>query len=102
MFLRITFTNFDLNTQPGFWEGEFLDAFGKKHVIIDKIPIIFEKYDEKNFPQEGFLIPGEIIERKGNRVLFSLCEPFYITSKEGETDFYVFEDQLNDKPLLLR
>ncbi len=101
MFLKIKFTNFDFEWQPGFWEGEFFDAFGKRHVIIDKIPIIFENFDEKNLPREGFLIPGKIKEIKDERVLFSTEDPYYITSKEGQTEFVVFKNQLNDKKLLL-
>ena len=104
MFLRIKFTSFNLEWQPGFWEGEFLDAFGKKHIIMNKIPMIFEdfNFDEEKLPQEGFFIPGEIKEIKENFVLFSTLNPYEIESKAGETEFYVFKNQLNDKALLLK
>lgn len=102
MYLKIEFIEFDLYEQPGYFKGVFFDAFGKKHIISDKIPVIFETLNESNLPKEGFFVPGEIETITGNLAVFNTSNPYGIETEDGETTFWVFLKQLQDRQTLIR
>ncbi len=101
MFLKFDISYLDLKSQPGFFEGFFYDAFGNKHIICDKIPIIFNKViiEENEVPKKGYFISGSIKEIKDKMILFKLDYPLETT--EDKNTFYVLKEQLRNKFTIL-
>jgi SnoaL-like domain len=97
--IKVKFTKFIDDWQPGWVEFEFLDAFGKLHIFNEKVPIVTAEYLDENsvYPQDGN-VACEIIERKnvdGREIVkvdtdkYSLLETI-----KGETVFEIFVEQL--------
>lgn len=62
-----------------------------------KIPVLFSAdIALPKLSDEGFYIPGFILSKTGNNIVFSTLEPFGISSENGETTFVVSEDQVRE------
>jgi hypothetical protein len=55
----------DYNAPPGWVECHFIDAWGKEHTFIEKVPVVTADYLDENsdYPQSGHL-GCEIIEER--------------------------------------
>ncbi len=98
----ISITSFIDDHQPGFVECIFYDAFGKEHIVVDKVPIVTDKYLDANseYPQDG-VIACEIVKKwedANGKTVFtvSIAKPWGVATIEGLTEFKLFEEQLTD------
>jgi uncharacterized protein YodC (DUF2158 family) len=98
--LKILITSFIDDHQPGFVECKFFDAYGKEHIVQDKVPIVTEKDLDVNseYPQDG-VIACEILkvwhDSKGQKILtVNTSKPWGVDTIHGLTEFDVFEEQL--------
>jgi hypothetical protein len=98
--LKIKITNFISGDQPGFVECKFSDAWGKKHIVQDKVPIVTEKHLDADsyYPQDGFIACELLKERKDQdgRKIFTITteRPWAVDTIDGLMEFDVTEDQL--------
>ncbi|MCS3798758.1 hypothetical protein [Niastella sp. OAS944] len=55
--IKISINKFISDHQPGFVECSFTDAWGKLHIVEEKVPIVTDKDLNANshYPQEGFI-----------------------------------------------
>ena len=90
----------DASIYPGIAECEFMDAEGRIHTLVDKVPIFSER-SVKEFK----LLPHEAVARceivamwhdaHGRELArVSTAHPDHIESTEGLSDFVVFATQL--------
>jgi hypothetical protein len=98
--IKISITSFIDSYQPGFVECKFYDAFGKQHVVQDKVPIVTDKYLDENseYPQDGVIaceIANEWTDVKGRKIFtVDTSKPWGVDTIDGITIFDLFEDQL--------
>ncbi len=96
----ISITRYTSDDQPGFVEGEFYDAWGKKHTFEEKVPYVSAAYlsADSEYP-----VPGEIdceVLREWTDdniraiVRVTTGKPIEIESKEGIAEFDVLKEQL--------
>ena len=90
----------DYDYYPGWVECEFFDATGRRHQIVDKIPIFTEKLLE---PEDSYAQPGivqcNIISQfrdEENRELAKIV--IEVESTEEITEFTVLSEQLQHNP----
>lgn len=83
--------------------GEFTDAQGTHHTIVDKVPVIAmaNLWSDSSYPQPG-IAACEILEQsqdaQGRRFLrITIDKPWGIETVNGETQFVVFDAQVTDK-----
>jgi len=88
------------DSQPGWVECTFQDAWGRERIFTDKLPIFTEAYldEQSNYPQPGF-IACEIIRTWRDdigRELISIdtSRPWGIEANDGETQFDVLAEQV--------
>ena len=99
--ISVEITRFVDDHQPGWVECNLVDAQGKKHLFIEKAPVVsLEDLDAgSSYPRVG-IIGCEVIERKrvdGRDVVKIKTEkPWGIESVEGQASFDVLSDQLVD------
>ena len=97
--IKAKITKFTDDSQPGWVQCEFTDAFEKLHIFNEKVPIVTTEYFDENsiYPQDG-IIGCEIIERKNvdNREIIKISTelPWGIESKSDETIFEILPNQL--------
>lgn len=98
--IKILITSFIDDHQPGFVECKFYDAYGKEHIVQDKVPIVTEKDLDANseYPQDG-IVACEILkvryDPKGQKILtVDTSKPWAVDTIYGLTEFDVFEEQL--------
>jgi len=95
--LKIKIVRFVDENQPGWVEGEFCDAQGQCHKVIDKIPVIADTdlWADSEYPASGS-IGCEILERfrdEGGQELARITTRG-IESTAGLTEFTVFANLL--------
>jgi|SRR5260221_1631994 len=80
---------------PGWVECEFVDSEGRRHVIIEKVPMVTLKDLDSNseYPTSG-IVRCEVLERYQNErgqelVHVSTAMPWSIESTEGVSEFTV-------------
>lgn len=97
--IKVKITKFIDDSQPGWVECEFTDAFGKLHIFKEKVPIVTPEYLDENsiYPQNGIIV-CEIIERKsadGVEIVKVDTDKYsLLDSMNGETVFEVSQEQL--------
>jgi len=103
-YLLIQIVRFVDEHQPGFVAGEFTDAQGRRHTIIDKVPVIglTDLWSDSNYPQPG-VAKCEILARlqdgEGHKLSrITIDKPWSLESAEGRIEFVVFDSQLTDAP----
>jgi hypothetical protein len=100
--IKIKITSFIDNHQPGFVECKFCDAFNKEHTVIDKVPIVTEKYLDANseYPQDGVIACKILRESKdmNGKTIFTVNtgKPDGVETLEGLTEFDLYEEQLTE------
>ena len=72
--IKISVISFIDNHQPGYVECIFCDAYGKEHVVQDKVPVVTKKDLDPNseYPQEG-AIAWEIVKEWHQRRCLQRC-----------------------------
>lgn len=80
--------------QPYWVECELTDAYGVKHLIHEKLPVVTQYYnDDVDLPIDG-LVYCEIVKWENDRVTINTENPIGIESVNGETVFTVLESQI--------
>lgn len=88
------------NDQPGFVECAFKDAWGKEHIVHEKVPIVTDKdlHFDSNYPQDAVLnceVIKEIEDKDGRKIiLVTTAKPWGIETIEGLEEFELLEDQI--------
>ncbi len=101
-YLLIEIVRFVDEHQPGFVAGEFTDAQGCRHTVIDKVPVIglTDLWSDSNYPQPG--VAGcEVLERlqdgEGRKLSrITIDKPWRLESVDGQIEFVVLDSQLTD------
>jgi hypothetical protein len=93
--LEIKIIRFVDDSFPGWVECEFADAEGRRHSIIEKVPVVTtEVLDaDSDYPKRGS-VGCEILKRYQNEkgqelVCISTRKPWYIETTEGASEFTV-------------
>lgn len=98
--LAVEISRFVDEQQPGFVECSLLDADGKKHLFIEKVPVVSLEDLRANteYPKPGVVAcetQDEWIDALGRtKVRVSTELPWHVESTEGETVFVVWAEQL--------
>lgn len=99
--VKVEITRFVDDGQPGWVECKLVDAYGREHLFLEKVPVVsLEDLDGSSaYPLPG-LIGCEVIERKlidgVEIVTINSAMPWSIESVDGEEVFCVRSDQLKD------
>jgi len=98
--IKVTIERFTQEWQPGWVECRFDDAVGNSHVFEEKVPVVTEEDldSQSEYPRPG-IIGCELLATRvapdGREVVVVDTErPWGIESKNGETRFEVFRDQI--------
>jgi hypothetical protein len=95
--LRVEIVAFVDESFPGFVRCAFVDADGKRHTFIEKVPVVTtqELWRDSTYPQPG-IVPCEGVEKvqDGSLVRVSLGVGDSMDSPGYSADFIVFESQL--------
>jgi len=98
-YLRVKVDKIVYDEQPGFIYFTFKDIYYRQWTIVEKIPVLFSTYESlPDLADEGFYIPGRILSRNEDNIVFSTLEPYGICSDNGETIFVVSKDQVIVEP----
>ena len=98
--IRALITRFVDSDQPGWVECEFVDAFGRKWIFREKVPVVTNEYlcEDSSYPCPGFIagqIVGEKTDATGRRVLTVDTEqPWGVEAITGEHRFDVLPEQV--------
>lgn len=97
VFLQVRVNKIIYNEQPGLLYCTFKDVDLRQWTIVEKIPVLFSAaISLPNLEEEGFYIPGHILSKNGDNIVFSTLEPYGICSENGETTFVVNKDQISE------
>lgn len=98
--LAVQIVKFVDDTQPGVLACEFSDASGRRHTLIDKIPIFTLENlgPSSKYPQDG-LVRCELLSRwrdhDGRELLrITIARPDDVESTDGLSEFVVFSSQV--------
>jgi hypothetical protein len=90
--------------QPGWVECEFVDAEGRRHIIVEKVPVLTSKDlgADSKYPTLGS-VPCEILRRYQDEAgqelaRVSTARPANIATKEGLSEFTVFATFVTSVP----
>jgi hypothetical protein len=102
--LAVEIVRFVDEHQPGWVASEFMDAEGRRHTIVDKVPVLsIEQLDAASkYPQPGF-VACEVLNRwdddRGRKMVrISTAKPFDIGSTEELSEFVVLSTQVSVSP----
>ncbi len=100
--LKVKITEFADNSQPGFVNCTFTDAFGKEYKIFEKVPVITDEYLDENsaYPRNG-IVSCIILDQNPDKtntdiVKINIAEPLHISTVNDEAIFFVSKNQLTD------
>lgn len=100
--IKVSIDKFISAHQPGFVECSFTDAWGKQHIVEEKVPVVIAKDLDANshYPQEGG-IDCEILKKwedKDGRIIFTVdtVKPWDIDTIEGVQRFDLLGGQIED------
>ena len=103
--LRVDIVRFVDDRFPGFVECLFTDAYGRDHLLIEKVPMLTEKvlWVDSQYPQSGHL-RCQILSRSKNiageaLVGITIALPDGLETLDGVSEFTIFESQLCRFPL---
>lgn len=98
--VKVRIDKFIRDDQPGFVECSFADAWGRQHIVQEKVPIVTDKYLDANssYPQEG-IIACKVIKKwkdKDGRSIFTVDteKPWGVDTIEGLTQFDLLDQQI--------
>jgi hypothetical protein len=99
--IKVRIDKFISNDQPGFVECSFTDAWGKQHIVHEKVPVVTIKNLNANsiYPQEG-IIACQVIkewEDKDGRLIITVdtASPWDIDTTEGLKQFDLLALQID-------
>ena len=98
---KISINQFIDDHQPGWVECSFFDAFGKAHIVRDKVPVFtVEPLDSNSeYPKEG-VVGCEIIKEwkhKNEQTVYTVRSDVWgVETMEGLTEFDLFAAQLTE------
>lgn len=102
-FLRLQIVRFVDEAFPGFVAGEFSDASGTTHTVIDKVPGLArgDLWSDSRYPQPGVaacvvLKYWEDAE-KGPLALITLARPWGLADTNDEAEFVVLQSQIAEE-----
>jgi hypothetical protein len=89
--------------QPGFVECSLVDALGRKHLIVEKIPIVTTEniWTDSQYPKQGAIACQ--VEREwraeDGRLLAQVSTelPWHVESTSGESSFVVLASQVRSQ-----
>jgi hypothetical protein len=98
--ISVSITKFVDEHQPGFVECVLIDALGRKHHIIEKVPVVSnaDLWSNSEYPQPGFVacnveaVWKDVDGRSLARV--NTAQPWSVESTEGATIFVVLASQV--------
>lgn len=99
--VKVEITRLMDDAQPGWVECKLIDAYGREHRFVEKVPVVsLEDLDASSaYPRPGS-IDCEVIERRfidgAEIVTINSAMPWAIESVDGEEVFCVRSDQLKD------
>jgi hypothetical protein len=103
--LTVQIVRFVDDHQPGWVECEFVDAGGRKHAFVDKVPgFSRDSLDETSaYPQPGGVaceVLAQWPDSLGRQLVrITTARPFHIESTEGQSEFVVLAAQLSTPTL---
>jgi hypothetical protein len=98
--IKVSIDRFTDASQPGWVECTLVDAAGRRHVFVEKVPIVTAEdlWADSAYPREGFIactVMGVDRAADGREIVSVETEqPLGIESTTGEVRFQVFRDQL--------
>jgi hypothetical protein len=97
--LKVTILEFVDPRFPGWVAAEFVDAEGRTHRIVDKVPLFTERMldAESRYPQEGStecIVVGRWRDVQGRDVLKIRC----LASSNGDEEYIVLGSHLVGAP----
>ncbi len=98
--LEVQIDRFVDEYQPGIVECSLIDGHGKKHLFIEKLPIVTDAdlWSDSLYPAPGAIaceIKREFEDPNGQTLLEVSTElPWHVESTEGETRFVVRASQV--------
>jgi hypothetical protein len=101
--VSIQITRFVDPGQPGFVECVLIDAHGKSHAFIEKVPVVthLDLWSDSTYPVADFIaceIEAELVDSSGRALARINTErPWGMESSTGETHFVVLASQLVDE-----
>jgi len=99
--VRVEIFRYVDDSQPGWVECRFVDAFGQEHVFLEKVPIVTTALLDAatTYPQPGHIACIAVARhmRDDGRELVQIDTqmPYGIASKTGKSRFDVFLEQLD-------
>ena len=104
MNLAVQIVRYVDNHQPGWVECQFVDAKGRRHAFIDKVPGFTAAHlgPESVYPQSAY-VSCEVLstsQDEDGRAMahITTAHPYDIESTEGLSEFEVYSDQLSHLP----
>ncbi len=98
--VAVEITRFVDEWQPGIVECTLVDAQGKPHKFIEKVPIVTEEplWSDSNYPCAGVIaceVEAEFTDSAGRALARIDTErPYSVESSTGETKFVVLASQV--------
>jgi hypothetical protein len=99
--LAVKIVRFVDDHQPGWVASEFVDAEGRRHSVVDKVPVLgFDYLDASSKYPQSSSARCEVLERwrdgLGRELArISLASPDGIETTEGLTEFVVLSTQIS-------
>ncbi len=96
--LKVKIIEYVDDSQPGWVRCTFTDAYGVEWSVIEKVPILTDKYLDKksDYPQNGIISCVILDEKNIDIVKIDTSRPIFIEAETGEHEFYIFKSQLTD------
>jgi hypothetical protein len=102
-FITVQIVRFVDDHQPGWVECELVDADGRRHIIIDKVPVLTNKdlRADSEYPTVGN-VPCEILSRhqdeNGREIMCVSTAAIGIDTKEGLSEFTLPANLVTSSP----
>jgi hypothetical protein len=99
--IKVGITRFVDDHQPGFVECSLIDAHGKEHLFIEKVPVVaLDDLDANSVYPAAGVIGCEVLESTADTttdiITVSTERPWWIESTEGLLVFDLWSTQLVD------
>lgn len=101
--IKVNITSFISDDNPGFVECRFSDAWGKEHIVHEKVPVVTtEELDaDSRYPANG-VVGCEIVKEwtdTDGRTIFTVTteKPWDIETVEGVAVFDILSDQIIER-----
>ena len=101
--LSVEISRFVDDSNPGFVECLLVDALGRSHLFVEKVPIVSTEdlWSTSVYPRPGVIacaVEAEWKDGAGQSLARVSTElPWHVESTTGQTQFIVFASQLVDR-----